>query len=327
LGCPLLCARKTFRAPWIYHFDHTFMQADIRDVEDISFLISEIEKDGKGVPVLLKHYLKLSGKLLSFNVDKDFSGVVDGLLYVDLRETDPKILNRFIRTKNPSSLFSGNLPEDDTDDVLVNLGDGNTDGTIDLNMYRGMKESWPPGTLSHNELGEESNMKTIISIVSLTLLVMGGPVYAQAGRPADIYNLDKAGLGIKGYDPVSYHLGKPQKGQKSLSFQYKGVPYLFATEENRAVYKSNPSAYEPAYGGWCAWAMLEGDKIDFNPKRYKIINGKTYLFYDGFFGNTLKKWNRFSKKESEADMIKRADEHWQRIISEHQAPKSIGETS
>jgi len=91
-------ARRPFRSPWIYQINGTLMQANIRDVEDISFLISEIENDGKGIPVLLKHYLKLNGKLLSFNVDKAFSGVVDGLLYVDLRETDPKILNRFIGT-------------------------------------------------------------------------------------------------------------------------------------------------------------------------------------------------------------------------------------
>jgi YHS domain-containing protein len=159
-------------------------------------------------------------------------------------------------------------------------------------------------------------MKTIVLILSLTLLVTSGQGHAQTERATDNYNINKAGLGIKGYDPVSYHLGKPQKGQKSLSFQYKGVPYLFATKENRNVFKLNPSAYEPAYGGWCAWAMLEGNKVDFNPKRYKIISHKTYLFYDGFFGNTLKKWNRLSLEEPEADMIKRAHEHWQRIASE-----------
>jgi putative hemolysin len=105
-------ARRPFRSPWMYHLDETLMQANIRDVEDISFIISEIENDGKGIPVLLKHYLKLSGKLLSFNVDKAFSCVVDGLLYVDLRETDPKILNRFIGTQNPSNIFHRNPYEE-----------------------------------------------------------------------------------------------------------------------------------------------------------------------------------------------------------------------
>jgi putative hemolysin len=110
-------ARHPFRSPRIDYLDEVALQATIRDVEDISFLISEIEKDGKGIPVLLKHYLKLNGKLLSFNVDKVFSGVVDGLLYVDLRETDPRILNRFIGTQNLSSTFSRNLSEDNKADI------------------------------------------------------------------------------------------------------------------------------------------------------------------------------------------------------------------
>ena len=38
--------------------------------------------------------------------------VVDGLLLVDLRETDPKILNRFIGAKNLPPVLSRNLPED-----------------------------------------------------------------------------------------------------------------------------------------------------------------------------------------------------------------------
>jgi hypothetical protein len=51
----------------------------LRIFEDVSFLIYANEKDGKGVPVLLKHYLKLNGKLLSFSIAEAFSGVVDGL--------------------------------------------------------------------------------------------------------------------------------------------------------------------------------------------------------------------------------------------------------
>jgi putative hemolysin len=88
--------RQPYRPQGIRLPDESVLQSAGWGIEEISFLISEIEKDGKGVPALLKHYLKLNGKLLSFNVDKAFSDVVDGLLMVDLRETDPKILKRFI---------------------------------------------------------------------------------------------------------------------------------------------------------------------------------------------------------------------------------------
>jgi putative hemolysin len=68
----------------------------VRDVEDADLLVSENELDGKGMPVLLRHYLRLNASLLSFNVDRAFSDVVDGLILVDLTKSDPRLLNRFL---------------------------------------------------------------------------------------------------------------------------------------------------------------------------------------------------------------------------------------
>jgi len=58
------------------------------DIEDVSSSVAEIEGDGKGVPVLLRQYLKIGGELLAFNVDKDFCDVLDGLILVDLRNSN-----------------------------------------------------------------------------------------------------------------------------------------------------------------------------------------------------------------------------------------------
>lgn len=77
------------------HLLHSF----VRDIDDISVLISEIEKDGRGIPILLRHYLKLNATILNFNVDKHFSNVVDGLIFVDLTKTDTKLLRRFMGQK------------------------------------------------------------------------------------------------------------------------------------------------------------------------------------------------------------------------------------
>ena len=65
-------------------------------MDDCSALISSVETDGKGIPILLKHYLRLSGTILSFNVDKDFSSVIDGLILVDLTETEPRLLAKYM---------------------------------------------------------------------------------------------------------------------------------------------------------------------------------------------------------------------------------------
>jgi Acetyltransferase (GNAT) domain len=65
-------------------------------IDDVSMLVAEIESDGKQVPVLIKHYLKLNGQFIAFNVDRDFCDAIDGLVVVDLLETENKLLDRFM---------------------------------------------------------------------------------------------------------------------------------------------------------------------------------------------------------------------------------------
>jgi putative hemolysin len=88
--------RKPFRFHGERKLMREFVSTQLEDVEDCSAVISSVETDGKGLPVLLKHYLRLSGTILSFNVDKDFSDVLDGLVMVDFTETDPKMLQRLM---------------------------------------------------------------------------------------------------------------------------------------------------------------------------------------------------------------------------------------
>ena len=71
---------------------------ELRDLDDVSAFIADIEVDRKGVPVLLRQYLKLGGRLLGFNVDPDFANVLDVLVMLDLRQTSPRILGRYMGT-------------------------------------------------------------------------------------------------------------------------------------------------------------------------------------------------------------------------------------
>jgi hypothetical protein len=68
----------------------------IWDIEELSALIADIETDQKGVPILLKQYLKLGGKLVGFNVDPHFANALDGLIVVDLAKTDARVLDRYM---------------------------------------------------------------------------------------------------------------------------------------------------------------------------------------------------------------------------------------
>ena len=66
------------------------------DIEELSALVADIELDRKGMPVLLRQYLKLGGKLISFNVDASFSNALDGLIVIDLLKTDRRLLERYL---------------------------------------------------------------------------------------------------------------------------------------------------------------------------------------------------------------------------------------
>ena len=81
------------------------------DIEDISLLMSEIESDRKGVPTLIKHYLKLNGRFLAFNIDRDFANVIDGLVWVDLLATDHKVLRRFMGEAGVKAFFNQHRTE------------------------------------------------------------------------------------------------------------------------------------------------------------------------------------------------------------------------
>ena len=66
------------------------------DVDELSHMISRIEPDHKGVPVLLRQYLRLGARILAFSVDREFGEVLDGLMMVDLRQIEPTLLARYM---------------------------------------------------------------------------------------------------------------------------------------------------------------------------------------------------------------------------------------
>ena len=68
----------------------------LRSIEEVSARIASTEPDGKGIPVLLRQYLKLNATLLSFNVDPDFSRVLDALVLVDLSRAPIRLLKRYM---------------------------------------------------------------------------------------------------------------------------------------------------------------------------------------------------------------------------------------
>jgi putative hemolysin len=88
--------RRPFRPGGLRPWDCRAMCHAMRDLEDLSEPIADVETDGKGLPILLRQYARVGGKLVGFNVDQKFSRVLDGLVVVDLRKTEPTLLERYM---------------------------------------------------------------------------------------------------------------------------------------------------------------------------------------------------------------------------------------
>jgi len=80
---------------------------------------------------------------------------------------------------------------------------------------------------------------------------------------------------------VSYFDGSRRKATRNFQIPIKESPIYSALWSISISFKANPEKYEPAYGGWCAYAMGEnGEKVKIDPETYKIIEGKLFLFYN-----------------------------------------------
>ena len=149
----------------------------------------------------------------------------------------------------------------------------------------------------------------IISVMLFSVLSMKGFTQDAASFRKLNFNLEK-NIAIQGYDPVAYlKENKAVKGKNEISVSYLGVNYYFSSAENKSAFVKDPTAYEPQYGGWCAYAMgKSGEKVEIDPSTFKIINGKLYLFYNKYFNNTLKSWNK-----DETNLKIKADANWEKI--------------
>lgn len=149
------------------------------------------------------------------------------------------------------------------------------------------------------------------NIVLVFILLLTSFVIAQntAEERTMHFNLEN-GIALQGYDPVAYFSNKASKGDKKYSAKYMGVVYYFSSETNKINFIKNPSKYEPQYGGWCAFALGDnGKKVEIDPKTFKIVDGKLYLFYNAYFNNTLKSWNK-----DEKNLKAKADKNWSILI-------------
>lgn len=158
------------------------------------------------------------------------------------------------------------------------------------------------------------NYLRFIPCLFLAAVSLVGTIEAKPSVESSL-NLRKGGLALGGYDPLSYFREEsPVKGDPKLALEVAGARYLFASEENLAAFAAEPQKYQPAFGGWCAWAMLDGEKVDVDPRSFRIFDGKLLLFYDGLWGDTRSKWIEKSEASAEETLVEQAQTNWKHVL-------------
>ena len=129
---------------------------------------------------------------------------------------------------------------------------------------------------------------------------------AVAEEPAGVFA--EGGVAIRGADPVAYFTeGGYVAGSASYTHEWGGATWQFASAENRDLFVSNPGAYAPQYGGFCAWAVSQGYTAPVDPTAWEIVDGKLYLNFDA---RIQRRWERDIPGN-----IASADQNWPAVLN------------
>ncbi len=112
----------------------------------------------------------------------------------------------------------------------------------------------------------------------MNALIRALTLTAAVALPASTLAQDKTPA-LKGHDPVAYFLeGRPVQGAPSISYDFDDSRYQFAKPKHRDLFAADPDRYAPQFTGLCTVGMAKGMKAEADPRVWKIVDGKLYVF-------------------------------------------------
>lgn len=121
--------------------------------------------------------------------------------------------------------------------------------------------------------------RTILKGASLLAAAAMVPTAAFA-KTIKRFSQSRAGFALKGYDTTAYFSsGSPAKGIDATTISWKGAKWRFATEEEATLFKANPDAYAPQFGGYCTRAMSLKKEAPGDPEVWRMHGDKLYVFF------------------------------------------------
>lgn len=140
-------------------------------------------------------------------------------------------------------------------------------------------------------------------------LVIGAISGASSAFAADEYNtstgttVDGHGVALRGNDTVALFTGLDvTPGHAKFTVVHDNVAYYFSSEATEKQFAADPEAYLPQYGGYCAFGVAKGLKLDGSPRFADVVDGKLYLFLNADVFEAYKK--------DKAGTIAKAEANW-----------------
>jgi len=88
-----------------FNVDEEIILESTDDLNKFDRFIREVQPNDYSMPILLKRYLKLNGKIIGFNLDPKFNNALDGLLVLDLYDVPMETISSLSREINDDSIL------------------------------------------------------------------------------------------------------------------------------------------------------------------------------------------------------------------------------
>lgn len=146
------------------------------------------------------------------------------------------------------------------------------------------------------------------SALSVSLFISASAFAADEYNVTNGLTLGGNPLGMHGVDPVSMFQGNaPTQGEAVHTSTHDGVDYYFASAGAQQAFEADAEAYLPQFGGFCAFGVYVGKKLDGDVRYVDIVGGKLYLFVNAAI---LEKY-----LENPEQVIAGADAKWPGIVN------------
>ena len=144
----------------------------------------------------------------------------------------------------------------------------------------------------------------LIALLMLAAANIVSPAFAaDENNTAPGLTAAGAPLGLHGADPVAFlEIGNRIEGTAAFTAVHDGVAYYFSSEETMKTFAADPEKYMPQYGGFCAFGVAIGKKLDASNRYADLVDGKLYVFLNAV---------AFAKyEEDKSGTLAKAEENW-----------------